>query len=152
MPGVAPTSANWSAETGAGWRRTPPPGRARTPKSGGSPGKRLVNVEWRREAVKWNLRQAAARRNIWRSTQLHAAFKKVGFNPSLSKVAALWSNRPITVRLDDLDMMCTALDCTVNDLLEPERVSCQVVLATSYEGPLHEADDNSAPAEAIRGS
>jgi DNA-binding Xre family transcriptional regulator len=70
--------------------------------------------------VKWNLRWVAARRDIWRPTQLQAAFQEVGFNPSLSKVAALWSNKPITVRLDDLDKICAALDCTVADLMEAE--------------------------------
>jgi hypothetical protein len=44
----------------------------------------------------------------------------VGFNPSLSKVTALWSGKPISVRLDDLDKMCAALNCTVADLLEAE--------------------------------
>lgn len=72
--------------------------------------------------MKWNLRWVAARRDIWRPTQLQAAFAEVGFTPSLSKVAALWSNKPITVRLDDLDMICTALDCTVADLMEAEPV------------------------------
>ncbi|MGW0732511.1 helix-turn-helix domain-containing protein [Streptomyces sp. NPDC002851] len=73
--------------------------------------------------MKWNLRWAAARRDIWRPTQLLAAFQEVGFNPSLSKTAALWSSKPVTVRLDDLDMICTALDCTVADLLEAEPVA-----------------------------
>ncbi|MEU5560620.1 helix-turn-helix transcriptional regulator [Streptomyces globisporus] len=73
--------------------------------------------------MKWNLRWVAARRDIWRPTQLQAAFAEVGFTPSLSKVAALWSNKPITVRLDDLDMICTALDCTVADLMEAEPVA-----------------------------
>lgn len=82
--------------------------------------------------MKWNLRRAAARQGIWRPDQLHAVFKQVGFNPSLSKVAALWSNRPLTVRLDDLDSMCIALDCTVNDLLEVETVIWQ----RSFEGPM----------------
>lgn len=68
------------------------------------------------------LRWVAARRDIWRPTQLQAAFAEVGFTPSLSKVAALWSNKPITVRLDDLDMICTALDCSVADLMEAEPV------------------------------
>ncbi|MVO90248.1 helix-turn-helix domain-containing protein [Streptomyces sp. p1417] len=72
--------------------------------------------------MKWNLRWVAARRDIWRPTQLLAAFQEVGFNPSLSKVAALWSNKPITVRLDDLDKICTALGCTVADLMEAEPV------------------------------
>ncbi|MCX5345806.1 helix-turn-helix domain-containing protein [Streptomyces atratus] len=72
--------------------------------------------------MKWNLRWVAARRDIWRPTQLQAAFREVGFEPSLSKVAALWSNKPITVRLDDLDKICTALGCTVADLMESEPV------------------------------
>jgi DNA-binding Xre family transcriptional regulator len=44
-------------------------------------------------------------------------------DPSLSKTAALWSSKPVTVRLDDLDMICTALDCTVADLMEAEPVA-----------------------------
>jgi DNA-binding Xre family transcriptional regulator len=70
--------------------------------------------------VRWNLRWVAARRDIWRPSQLLAAFEQVGFTPSLSKVAALWSGKPITVRLDDLDRICAALGCTVADLLEAE--------------------------------
>lgn len=70
------------------------------------------------------MRMVAAQRDIWRPTQLLAAFEEVGFTPSLSKVAALWSGKPITVRLDDLDKICVALDCTVSDLMqaEPEQV------------------------------
>ena len=70
--------------------------------------------------MKWNLRWAAARRDIWRPSDLLKAFEEVGFAPSLSKVAALWSGKPISVRLDDLDKMCAALGCTVADLLEAE--------------------------------
>jgi DNA-binding Xre family transcriptional regulator len=70
--------------------------------------------------MKWNLRWAAAKRDIWRPSDLLAAFEQVGFTPSLSKVAALWSGKPISVRLDDLDKICAALECTVADLLEAE--------------------------------
>ncbi|MFE6856431.1 helix-turn-helix domain-containing protein [Streptomyces sp. NPDC057674] len=73
--------------------------------------------------MKWNLRWAAAKRDIWRPTQLQAAFREVGFTPSLSKVAALWSGKPVTVRLEDLDMICAALKCTVADLMEAEPVA-----------------------------
>ncbi|MEU6381885.1 helix-turn-helix transcriptional regulator [Streptomyces sp. NPDC046909] len=73
--------------------------------------------------MKWNLRWAAAKRDIWRPTDLLAAFKEVGFAPSLSKVAALWGNTPVTIRLDDLDKICAALNCTVSDLLEAEPVA-----------------------------
>jgi DNA-binding Xre family transcriptional regulator len=70
--------------------------------------------------MKWNLRWAAAKRDIWRPADLLKAFEDVEFTPSLSKVAALWSGKPISVRLDDLDKICAALDCTVADLLEAE--------------------------------
>jgi Cro/C1-type HTH DNA-binding domain len=32
----------------------------------------------------------------------------------------LWSGKPVSVRLDDLDKICAALGCTVADLLEAE--------------------------------
>lgn len=75
--------------------------------------------------MKWNLRWVAARRDIWRPTQLLVAFQEVGFDPSLSKVAALWSNKPVTVRLEDLDKICAALECTVADLMEAEPLEHQ---------------------------
>lgn len=81
--------------------------------------------------MKWNLRWAAARRDIWRPSDLRTAFEQVGFTPSLSKVAALWSAKPITVRLDDLDMICTALQCTVADLLEAEPVASADTASTA---------------------
>lgn len=73
--------------------------------------------------MKWNLRWAAAKRDIWRPSDLLTAFERVGFCPSLSKASALWSGKPISVRLDDLDKICAALDCTVADLLEAEPIT-----------------------------
>jgi hypothetical protein len=45
--------------------------------------------------MKWNLRWVAAKRDIWRPTDLLAAFREVGFNPSLSKVAAPHTADPV---------------------------------------------------------
>lgn len=73
--------------------------------------------------MKWNLRWVAAKQDIWRPSDLKTAFEEVGFTPSLSKVCALWSNKPVTVRLDDLDMICAALQCTVEDLMEAEPIA-----------------------------
>lgn len=76
--------------------------------------------------MKWKLRWAAAERDIWRPSDLLVAFRQVGFSPSLSKVAAMWSGKPVTVRLDDLDRMCAALGCQVSDLLEAEPHEAQL--------------------------
>ncbi|MFH8991638.1 helix-turn-helix domain-containing protein [Streptomyces sp. NPDC017940] len=70
--------------------------------------------------MKWNLRMVAAQRDLWRPTEVLAAFTEVGFTPSLSKVAAMWGGTPISVRLDDLDKICAALNCTPGDLLQAE--------------------------------
>jgi hypothetical protein len=42
---------------------------------------------------------SAAKRDIWRPADLLKAFEEAGFSPSLSKVAALWSGKPISVLL-----------------------------------------------------
>ncbi|MFE6484943.1 helix-turn-helix domain-containing protein [Streptomyces sp. NPDC057757] len=68
--------------------------------------------------MKWNLRMVAAQRGLWRPAELHEAFHRAGFTPSLSKVSALWRAAPVSVRLDDLDRICTVLGCTVGDLLQ----------------------------------
>ncbi|MGW3931126.1 helix-turn-helix domain-containing protein [Streptomyces microflavus] len=81
--------------------------------------------------MKWNLRMVAAQRDLWRPTQVLEAFKQVGFSPSLSKVAAMWGGTPVTVRLEDLDKICAALNCTVGDLLQAEPLAGTVGLGES---------------------
>lgn len=70
--------------------------------------------------MRWNLRWVAANADIWRPSDLLYACRAVGCSPSLSKVASWWNGTPTTVRLDELDMICTALNCCVADLLEAE--------------------------------
>jgi DNA-binding Xre family transcriptional regulator len=94
--------------------------------------------------MKWNLRWVAAQRDIWRPVQLQRAFAEVGFTPSLSKVAALWGGTPVSVRLDDLDKICAALNCTVDELLRPEPVAA----ALPEQQSLRAVGDDSPAAEA----
>lgn len=39
---------------------------------------------------------------------------------SAGKMSGLWSGRPNTVRLDELDVICAVLGCGVDELLIPE--------------------------------
>ncbi|WUI03834.1 helix-turn-helix transcriptional regulator [Spirillospora sp. NBC_00431] len=94
--------------------------------------------------MKWNLRWAAARRDIWRPTDLLAAFEQVGFTPSLSKVSAMWGGKPITVRLDDIDKICAALHCTVADLLEAEPIELPAGQSSDLPQAVGEADAGTA--------
>jgi hypothetical protein len=43
-------------------------------------------------------------------------------------MSALWTGTPTTIRLDDLDVMCSVLECTPADLLicEPDQVEARM--------------------------
>jgi putative transcriptional regulator len=67
--------------------------------------------------MQWNLRLAAAQRGIWRSSDLRRLLAEAGLEISAGKMSHLWSGRPISVRLDDLDVICVVLGCEPGDLL-----------------------------------
>ena len=68
---------------------------------------------------RWRLRMAAAQREVWTGAQLRRLLAdKAGLELSAASVSALLTNQPVQVKLDTLAALCTALDCTPNDLLE----------------------------------
>jgi putative transcriptional regulator len=71
--------------------------------------------------MRWNLRMVAAQRGVWKASDLRRALAEAGLPLSAGKMSHLWSGRPISVRLDDLDVICAVLDCTPDDLLTPDR-------------------------------
>jgi DNA-binding Xre family transcriptional regulator len=75
--------------------------------------------------MKWNLRLAAAQRGIWKASEMQRLLAERGLVISAGKMSGLWSGQPVTLRLDDLDVICVVLGCTVGDLLipEPEKVA-----------------------------
>lgn len=70
--------------------------------------------------MKWTLRMAAAQRGIWKASELQSLLADYGLVISAGKLSGLWSGQPVTVRLSDLEAICTALGCGVTDLLAPE--------------------------------
>jgi len=81
--------------------------------------------------VKWNLRLAAATRGIWKASELQALLAEHGLVISAGKMSGLWSGQPISVKLEDLDVMCVVLGCQIGELLipEPEKVARKAVPA-----------------------
>jgi DNA-binding Xre family transcriptional regulator len=75
--------------------------------------------------MKWNLRLTAANRGIWKASELQRMLAERGMVISAGKMSGLWSGHPNSVRLDELDVICTVLGCGVQELLlpEPETVS-----------------------------
>jgi putative transcriptional regulator len=70
--------------------------------------------------VRWNLRMVAAQRGVWRASDLRRALAEAGLVLSAGKMSHLWSGRPISVRLDDLDVICAVLECSPSELLLPD--------------------------------
>jgi DNA-binding Xre family transcriptional regulator len=77
--------------------------------------------------MRWNLRMTAAERGIWKSTEMRRRLADAGLEISAGKMSALWTTTPTSVRLDDLDVICTVLDCKPTDLLicEPDAVAAR---------------------------
>lgn len=77
--------------------------------------------------MKWDLRMAAARREIWKASDMRRLLAEHGLEISVGKMSSLWSGQPTSVRLDDLEIMCEALGCGVEELLvrEPGKARIQ---------------------------
>lgn len=75
--------------------------------------------------MQWNLRLRAAERGIWKSAELRRRLADAGLEISAGKMSSWWAGTPITMRLDDLDVICAVLECTTDDLmsLEPDKVA-----------------------------
>jgi DNA-binding Xre family transcriptional regulator len=67
--------------------------------------------------MQWDLRMVAAQRGIWRASELRRLLAEAGLEMSTGKMSHLWSGRPISVRLDDLEVICQVLDCDPGALL-----------------------------------
>jgi DNA-binding Xre family transcriptional regulator len=70
--------------------------------------------------VKWNLRLAAANRGIWKASELQRMLADAGLKISAGKMSGLWSGRPASIKLSDLDVICAVVGCGVEELLIPE--------------------------------
>jgi putative transcriptional regulator len=69
--------------------------------------------------IRWKLRMAAAQREVWTGAQLRRLLvEKAGLEMSSASVSALITKQPSQIKLSTLVALCTALDCTPNDLLD----------------------------------
>ncbi len=67
--------------------------------------------------MRWNLRLAAAQRDIWKASELQRMLADAGLVISAGKMSNLWSSQPVTIRLADLEVICEVLGCEPGDLL-----------------------------------
>ena len=70
--------------------------------------------------MQWSLRLRTAERGIWKSAQLRRMLAEAGLEISAGKMSSWWAGTPPTMRLEELDVLCSVLECTPNDLMTPE--------------------------------
>lgn len=69
--------------------------------------------------ITWRLRMAAAQREVWTGAQLRRLLaEKAGLELSAASVSVLLTKEPAQVKMSTLLALCTALECSPNDLLE----------------------------------
>lgn len=83
--------------------------------------------------VRWKLRMAAAQREVWTGAELRRLLAdKAGVRLSSASVSALMTKQPTQVKLSTLAALCTALECTPNDLFD---VDTSPIAATPVTEP-----------------
>lgn len=90
--------------------------------------------------MRWNLRLTAANRGVWKASELQRMLAEHGLVISAGKMSGLWSGNPASIKLTDLDVICSVLGCDVAELLiaEPDKV--------------RRPDDRNEPKQAANGS
>src|SRR5271169_5569504 len=69
--------------------------------------------------IRWRLRMAAAQREVWTGTELRRLLaEKAGVEMSAASVSGLFTKEPSQIKLSTLVALCTALQCTPDDLFE----------------------------------
>ena len=93
--------------------------------------------------VQWKLRMAAAQREVWTGADLRRLlWERAGLRLSAASVSALMTRQPSQVKLSTLAALCTALECSPNDLFEIDTtpvavakpVKAKQVAATAVRG------------------
>ncbi|MGW0085370.1 helix-turn-helix domain-containing protein [Streptomyces sp. NPDC003393] len=67
--------------------------------------------------MKWNLRLPAANKGARKASALQQRLAEHGLVISAGKMPGLWSGQPVSLKLDDLGVICLALGCEIGDLL-----------------------------------
>lgn len=76
--------------------------------------------------IRWKLRMAAAQREVWTGAQLRRLLaEKAGLEMSSASVSALLTKEPNQIKLSTLIALCTALDCSPNDLFDVDTTPLQ---------------------------
>lgn len=88
--------------------------------------------------IRWKLRMAAAQREVWTGAQLRRLLvERAGLELSSASVSALLTKEPNQIKLSTLIALCTALDCTPDDLFDVDTTPLEQPQAPA-QGPVEQ--------------
>lgn len=86
--------------------------------------------------ISWKLRMAAAQRKVWTGVALRRLLaERAGLELSSASVSALLTKEPSQIKLSTLIALCTALECTPNDLFDIDTTPIERPAATTPPNP-----------------
>lgn len=101
--------------------------------------------------IRWKLRMAAAQREVWTGAALRRLLaERAGLELSSASVSALFTKEPSQIKLSTLVALCTALDCTPNDLFEVDTTPVERPASTSTSSTAAAAGGRTGTAPAPR--
>lgn len=101
--------------------------------------------------IRWKLRMTAASREVWTGAELRRLLAdKAGLEISSASVSALFTGQPSQVKLSTLAALCTALQCSPDDLFEVDTTPVQNP-ATARQQLTRPAEDDTGPRASTRG-
>ena len=93
--------------------------------------------------ISWKLRMTAAQREVWTGAQLRRLLAdRAGLELSSASVSALLTKEPNQIKLSTLIALCTALECTPNDLFDID------IDTTPLERPVQPPQTSAPPTKA----
>lgn len=79
----------------------------------------MFNKEGDFLAIEWRLRKVMSDREVWTGAELARLMEdKANYKLSPPSISALLTNEPKQIKTLTMDALCTALECTPNDLWE----------------------------------
>lgn len=84
--------------------------------------------------VRWTLRMAAAKREVWTGAELRRLLaERAGAELSAASVSALMTKQPKQLKLSTLAALCTALECGPEELIEVDTAPVKATPKRSEE-------------------
>ncbi len=97
--------------------------------------------------IRWKLRMAAAQHEVWTGAELRRLLReRAGVELSAASVSALLTKQPSQVKLSTLAALCTALECSPDDLFDVDTTPvAEVKKPTPRREPQQAARGRSMP-------